>query len=382
MIETPDIPFSRPCFLGPELDYVRQAVESGGTLAGGGLFNKTCERILGERLGSPALLTTSGTHALELAAMLLDLKDGDEIIAPSFTFVSSVNAFLLRGARPRFVDNDRFGNIDLDQVEAAITPKTRAVAVVHYAGNSCDMERLAKICRARGVALVEDAAQSLGARYSGKPLGTFGAFGCVSFHDTKNLTCGEGGALIVNDRDKLARAEILREKGTNRSQFLQGLVDKYTWIDVGSSYVLSELNAAYLLAQLERIDAITEARGKIWKRYREELAASARGLGAELLDTPPGCTPNYHAFGIVFASPGVRAKFIAHMKSRGVTTPFHYVALHTSPYGKKFLMGKESLANCMRLSDGLVRLPIFHGLGDDEQTYIIKEIRNFADKRA
>ncbi len=381
-MDTPNIPFSRPCFLGPELDYVRQAIISGGTLAGGGLFNKTCERILSDRLGSPTLLTTSGTHALELAAMLLDLKDGDEIIAPSFTFVSSVNAFLLRGACPRFVDNDRFGNIDLDQVEAAITPKTRAVAVVHYGGNSCDMERLTKLCRTRGVALVEDAAQSLGASCNGKPLGTFGAFGCISFHDTKNLTSGEGGALVINDRAKLERAEILREKGTNRGQFLQGLVDKYTWIDVGSSYVLSELNAAYLCAQLERIDAITQAREKIWKRYREELAPAALGLGAEILETPPGCTPNYHTFGIVFASPGARAQFIAHMKSCGVTTPFHYVALHTSPYGKKFLTGKESLAHCMRLSEGLVRLPIFHGLGDGEQAYIIKEIRNFADKKA
>lgn len=381
-MNTPSIPFSRPCFLGPELDYVRQAIESGGTLAGGGLFNKTCERILGERLGSPALLTTSGTHALELAAMLLDLKDGDEIIAPSFTFVSSVNAFLLRGARPLFVDNDRFGNIDIGQVEAAITPKTRAVAVVHYGGNSCDMERLTRLCRARGVALVEDAAQSLGASYNGKPLGTFGEFGCISFHDTKNLTSGEGGALVVNDRAKLARAEILREKGTNRSQFLQGLVDKYTWIDVGSSYVLSELNAAYLCAQLERADAITEAREKIWKRYREELVPASRGLGAEILETPPGNTPNYHTFGLVFTSSRARAEFIAHMKSCGITTPFHYVALHTSPYGKKFLTGRESLANCTRLSEGLVRLPIFQGLGDDEQTYIIKKIGEFADKRA
>ena len=370
------IPFTKPTCWGNEEKFVLEALRS-TPLAGGGVFNKSCEKELASILGSSALLTTSGSHALELSALLLDLKPGDEVVVPSFTFVSSANAFILRGAAPVFVDNDRYGNIDLDDFERVITPKTRAVCIVHYAGNSCDMERLVSLCKAKKIALVEDAAQSLGSTYKDKSLGTFGEFGCISFHDTKNVTSGEGGAIIVRDHAALERAEIIREKGTNRSKFLQGMIDKYTWVDVGSSYVLSELNAAHLFPQLQNLKAINSRRGELWKRYRSELASHFEKIGVELLEIPAYNKSNYHTFGCVFKNIAARTRFIAFMRERGVATPFHYVALHTSPYGSKFLRGGQKLSNCMKMSDGLARLPLFYNLTDDDQAYVIEQVKAF-----
>lgn len=371
------VPFSRPTRFGTEAQSVAKAMEQ-TTLAGGGPFNKACEENLSSLTKSRALLTTSGTHALELSALLLDLNPGDEVVVPSFTFVSSTNAFVLRGATPVFVDCDHAGNIDLADFERVITPKTKAVCIVHYAGNSCDMDRLLAICSAKKIALVEDAAQSIGVTYKDKALGTFGRAGCFSFHDTKNITSGEGGAILLTDHADVERAEIIREKGTNRSKFLQGMIDKYTWVDVGSSYVLSELNAAYLLPQLEHLGAIHKRRAELWHRYDTELKSVFEKLGAETLSTPSWNKSNHHTWGAVFSSIESRAKFIAFMRERGVATPFHYVALHTAPFGAKFLRSGQKLTGTMRLSDGLVRLPLFYNLSDDDQAYVIDQVKAFA----
>jgi len=313
---------------------------------------------------------------MEMSAILLNMGPGDEVILPSFTFVSTANAFLTRGARLKFVDNDRYGNIDLESCESAMTPKTKAVLAVHYGGNSADMDALTTLCRSRGVHLIEDAAQAIGSRFKARPLGTFGTLGCISFHDTKNITSGEGGALIVNDRTLLARAEIIREKGTNRSQFFQGLVDKYTWVDVGSSYVLSEMNAAYLWPQLQRLEEINARRMEIAERYREELEGPVKRAGARILENPKDNVPNGHLFAILLGSNQKRAKFIAAMKERSVLAPFHFVALHTSPMGAQFLSGSgEDLENCMQFSDCLVRLPIYFSLTEAEQDIVIQAVK-------
>lgn len=371
------VPFTKPCFTGKEEEHLLKILHDQSQLSGGGIYNKKCEKLLTAQLGSPTLLTTSCTHSLELAGLLSNIGPGDEFISPSFTFVSTVNAFLLRGATPVFVDNDQFGNIDLDALEKTITKKTKLIVVVHYAGSSCDMDRLVSICNNHGIFLVEDAAQCAGATYNGKSLGTFGQIGCISFHDTKNITSGEGGALIVNDKSLLQRAEILREKGTNRSQFLQGLVDKYTWVDIGSSYVLSELNAAFLYPQIENVSKINHRRQLLWARYELAFRPSLKQWNIEMLEIPPKCKSNFHTFGFIFKDFETRSKFIAHMRSKEISTPFHYVALHTSPFGKKYIREGQSFKNCMKFSDGLARLPLYYNMTTDEQDYVIEQARNF-----
>lgn len=374
------IPYSKPTFLGPELENVKNLISNNGSLAGGGGFNKSCEKILSDHLGQPTLITTSCTHSLELSSLIADIGPGDEVILPSFTFVSSANAFILRGAIPRFADNDEFGNLCLKSVEKLISAKTKAICVVHYAGNSCDLDHLLEICKKHKLTLFEDAAQCIGSAYKGKPLGTFGRFGCFSFHDTKNITSGEGGALSLHLEHDLERAEIMREKGTNRSQFLMGLVDKYTWVDRGSSYILSEMNTAYLLPQLQNIQTITSVREKIWKTYQSEVSAIAEKHGVDVLKIPKHNTPNYHIFGLIFRNINEREKFMNYMRNNGISTPFHYVALHTSPFGKKFIQKGDLFENCMKFSDGLSRLPIYHSMTTNELEFVVEKTKEYFKK--
>lgn len=325
------IPFNKPVWLGTEIARITEAITSHGHVAGGGPFGERCEAILRERLGQPALLATSCTHALEMAALLLGIGPGDEFIVPSFAFVSTANAFALRGARPVFADVDRNGNLQPDEVDRLRTPRTRAVVPVHYAGHSADMDTLLAACG--DVPLVEDAAQALGATFGGRPLGTFGLLGAFSFHETKNVGCGEGGALTLRDEGLLDRAHVLRDKGTNRRKFLQGLADKYTWVDTGSSWVLSDLNAAYLDAQLEALDAIQARRKAIHDRYTAALRSLVESKGGYVIEGHPRNTPNHHIFAIVFRETAERTRYIAHMRAHGIMTPFHYVPLHQSPMG-------------------------------------------------
>lgn len=368
------IPFNKPVWLGTEIQRITEAIVSHGHVAGGGPFGKYCEQLLSRKLGQPVLLVTSCTHALEMAAMLLDLSPGDEFIVPSYTFVSSANAFVLRGARPLFADVDCDGNIDPSEVSRLLTPRTKAVVAVHYAGNSCDMRQLADV--AGDVPIVEDAAQALGSTFDGKPLGTFGSFGAFSFHETKNVGCGEGGALTLHDDRLLERAEYFRDKGTNRRRFLSGIVDKYTWVDVGSSYVLSDLNAAYLAAQLDEQDRIYRRRSEIHQRYAQALGALVEAKGGYVIRHWARNTPNHHLFGIVFGTAEQRDGFIAHMKEHHIIAPFHYVALHLSPMGRRF-HGDRPLPMSERLTSCLVRLPLYFNMTDREQDEVIERTREF-----
>jgi dTDP-4-amino-4,6-dideoxygalactose transaminase len=370
------IPFNKPVWLGTEIQRVTEAITSHGHVAGGGPFGKYCEQILSRQLGQPTLLVTSCTHSLEMAAMLLEVKEGDEFIVPSYTFVSSANAFVLRGARPVFADVDRYGNLDPQDVGRLLTARTKAVVVVHYAGNSCDMGQLVDVCGK--VPIVEDAAQAIGSRFDGKPLGTFGVFGSLSFHETKNVGCGEGGALTVRDATLLERAEYIRDKGTNRRRFLSGLVDKYTWVDAGSSYVLSDLNAAYLAAQLDEFDRIQARRKTLYERYLSELSPAVARIGGYVIRPHARNTPNQHLFGIVFRKGEERDRFIAQMKEHHIIAPFHYVALHQSPKGRTF-HDNRSLPNSERLSSCLVRLPLYFNMTDREQDQVIARTREFLD---
>jgi dTDP-4-amino-4,6-dideoxygalactose transaminase len=368
------IPFNKPVWLGTEIQRITEAITVNGHVAGGGPFSKSCETLLERRLGQRTLLVTSCTHALEMAGLLLDLRPGDEFIVPSFTFVSTATAFALRGARPVFADVDENGNVRPEQVESLRTPRTRAVVAVHYAGNSCDMHRLAEACGQ--VPLVEDAAQALGASFDGRPLGTFGSVGAISFHETKNVGCGEGGALTLRDPSLLERAEYIRDKGTNRRRFLSGQVDKYTWVDVGSSYVLSDLNAAYLSAQLDAFDQIQQRRAELHHRYARELASPVERAGGYLLRHDERVSPNHHLFAIVFREAGQRSRYISLMRAHDIMTPFHYVALHLSPMGSRFHDGRP-LPGSERLSSSLVRLPLFFNMTDREQDEVIGRTTEF-----
>lgn len=375
-LENSLIPFNKPVWLGTEIQRITEAITVQGHVAGGGPFGKHCEQLLAKRLGQPTLLVTSCTHALEMAALLLDLREGDEFIVPSYTFVSSANAFVLRGARPVFADVDPHGNLEPAEVSRLLTPRTKAVVVVHYAGNSCDMRELTDRCGP--VPIVEDAAQALGATFDERPLGTFGACGAFSFHETKNVGCGEGGALTIRDERLLERAEYLRDKGTNRRRFLTGLVDKYTWVDVGSSYVLSDLNAAYLSAQLDEFERIQARRKALHDCYHRELGSALERVGAYLVRHHPRNRPNQHLVGVVFRTGEQRDAFVAHMKAHGIIAPFHYVALHLSPMGRKF-HGGGSLPGSERLTSCLVRLPLFFNMTDAEQDEVIARTREFLD---
>ncbi|HVU03683.1 MAG TPA: dTDP-4-amino-4,6-dideoxygalactose transaminase [Polyangiaceae bacterium] len=372
------IPFNRASLAGGELENV-QAAFAGGHISGDGPFTAQAHRLLAEITGAKkVLLTTSCTHALEMTALLLDVQPGDEVIVPSFTFVSTVNAYVLRGAKPVFVDV-RPDTLNLDEglLEAKITERTRAIVPVHYAGVGCEMDEIGRIAAARKIPVVEDAAHGLFGKYRGRPLGSFGAFATLSFHETKNLTCGEGGALLLNDERHVDRAEIIREKGTNRSLFFRGQVDKYGWVDIGSSYLPSEILAAFLCAQLVQIETIQERRGVIWKRYLAELAPWATENGVRLPVIPAHCEQPFHMFHLLFPSLDRRQAFIAHMKQAGIITPFHYLPLHASPMGRKFGYAEGDCPVTEDVSDRLVRLPLFPSLSAAEQSEVIERVLAF-----
>lgn len=368
------IPFNKPAFLGNELEAIRTALLEHGHAAGGGPFGKRCEALLEALLGQRTLLVTSATHALELGAHLLGIARGDEVIVPSFTFVSTANAFALRGARVRFADVDAMGNLDLAEVEQLLGPRTRCIAPVHYAGSSCDLAGLKEL--AGPVPLLEDAAQAIGATFDGRPLGTFGACAAISFHETKNVGCGEGGALTVRDPALVERAEYYRDKGTNRRKFLGGLVDKYTWVDLGSSLVLSDVNAAYLSCQLEALDRVHARRAAIWEAYDRALRGPVERAGGYLVRPGPRNGHNHHLFAIVFRAGEERARFIARLREQGIVAPFHYVALHQSPFGRQYDEGRP-LPNTERLSSCLVRLPLFFNQTDSQVDEVIARTQEF-----
>ena len=359
------IPFNRPFLTGREFDYIREAVAA-GQLAGNGQFTRRCQSWLQAHLGAPkVLLTHSCTAALEMCALLLDLRPGDEVIMPSFTFVSTANAFVLRGATPVFVDirADTL-NIDESRIEAAITPRTRAVVVVHYAGVACDMTSVADVARRHGLTVIEDAAQGLMASYRGRPLGALGDLAAFSFHETKNIQCGEGGALVMNDARWAERAEILWEKGTDRSKFTRGLVDKYTWVDLGSSFLPGEVTAAFLWAQLEAAAEITAARMALWQSYAR-ACGELRDAGIVASVIPADCTHNAHLFRVLLPRQVPRAELIADLNRRGVNAVFHYVPLHSAPAGRRFGRAAGELSVTDDSSARLVRLPLWVGMGDD-----------------
>ncbi len=377
MSATP-IPFNRPGSTGREAQYIGEALAS-GHLAGDGPFTKRCHALLAERLGvAKVLLTTSCTHALEMSALLLDIQPGDEVIIPSFTFVSTVNAFALRGARPVFVDI-RPDTLNLDEaaLEALVTPRTRAVLPVHYAGVGCEMDVIGDVAARHGLAIVEDNAHGLGGRYRGQDLGTFGAMATQSFHETKNFTCGEGGALLVNDPQYAERAEIIREKGTNRSRFLRGQVDKYTWVDIGSSYLPSDVLAAALSAQLEAFDEIQATRQRIWDRYHEALQDWAGTNGVGTPTVPDHCEQAYHMYYLLMPSLDVRSQFIQHLRDHGISAVFHYLPLHLSTMGERYGGKVGDCPVTEALSDRLVRLPFFNALTEDEQARVIETVCRF-----
>jgi dTDP-4-amino-4,6-dideoxygalactose transaminase len=372
------IPFNRATLLGNELQYIAEAVER-GHLAGDGEFTRRASRLLERELGAArVLLTTSCTHALEMCALLLRLRPGDEVIVPDFAFVTTANAFVLHGARPVFVDV-RPDTLNLDEraVEARIGPRTRAIVALHYAGVGCEMDALGEIARRRGVALIEDNAHGLFGSYKGKPLGSFGALATQSFHETKNLTCGEGGALVVNDPALVERAEILREKGTNRSRFFRGQIDKYTWVDLGSSYLPSEILAAFLAAQIEGRARIQEQRARIWRRYAAGLADWAREHGVRLPFVPEHCGQPFHMFYLLLPDLAARTRLIEHLKARGILAVFHYLPLHDSDMGRSFGGKRGDCPVTEDASDRLLRLPMFQALTDAEQDEVIETVRAF-----
>lgn len=369
------IPFNRAAVTGRELDYVSKVIAE-GPLHGDGPFTRACHEWLERLTGSrKALLTTSCTHALEMTALLLDLKDGDEVIVPPFTFVSTVNAIVLRGARPVFVDvRPDTLNLDETRIEAAITPRTRAILLVHYAGVACEMDAIMAIAARHGLAVIEDNAHGLFGTYKGRPLGTFGVLATLSFHDTKNLSCGEGGALLVNDGRHVDRAEIIREKGTNRTRFYRGQVDKYTWCDVGSSYLPSDILAAYLLAQLESHDRIQQRRLTLWNRYADALSAWADGTGVRLPVVPEHCTHPAHIFYLLMPTLEARTRLLAYLRQRLILAVFHYQPLHLSDMGRQ-LGGREGQCPVTEdVCDRLVRLPLFFQLEDDDQARVIDAV--------
>jgi dTDP-4-amino-4,6-dideoxygalactose transaminase len=366
------IPFNRPSPAGNELRYVTDALQS-GHLAGDGRYTAKCHAILEQSLGvRKVLLTTSCTHALEMAALLLNVGAGDEVIIPAYTFVSVVNAFVLRGARPVFADvREDTLNLDESHLEALISPRTKAIVPVHYAGVACDMDAILSIAGKQRIPVLEDNAHGLYGRYKGRLLGTLGALATLSFHETKNFTCGEGGALVINDPALLERAEIIREKGTNRSRFFRGQVDKYTWVDVGSSYLPSEILAAFLLAQLEAREEIQTKRQQIWRYYHQHLADWAPRRGIRLPTVPAGCEHPAHLFYLLAPSLEERQALIAHLKQRGISSVFHYLPLHLSDMGRK-LGGKPG--DCPvteQLSDRLLRLPFYRELSEADLERIV-----------
>ena len=367
------IPFNIPPYTGNELDCVREAIQE-HKICGDGRFTKQCNHWLEQRLGSQkVLLTTSGTTALEMAALLCGVQPGDEVILPSYTFSSTATAFVQAGAQLVFVDiRPDTMNIDEEKIEAAITPRTKVIVAMHYAGVACEMDVIMEIAARYHLKVVEDAAQGVMSTYKGKALGTIGDFGCFSFHETKNYSMGEGGALLIRDSEYNEKAEILREKGTNRSKFFRGQVDKYTWVDYGSSYLPSELNAAYLWAQLQQADEIYEDRMRSWNRYYKALKPLENAGKLELQKIPEGCVHNAHMFYVKLKNLEERTAFIAGMRERGVQCVFHYIPLHSAPAGKKF--GRFEGIDCFttKESERLCRLPLYYGLRENETAQCIK----------
>jgi len=372
------IPFNRSALMGRELEYIFAAM-SIGQIAGDQAFTKRCHAQLEQMLGvGKALVTTSCTHALEMSTLLLDIQPGDEVILPTFTFVSTANAFVLRGAKPIFLDS-RPDTLNMDErlLEEKITPRTKAIVPVHYAGVGCEMDAILDIARRHGVDVVEDNAHGLLGKYRGRWLGTFGRLATQSFHETKNFTCGEGGALLINDPTLVERAEVIREKGTNRSRFFRGQVDKYSWVDVGSSYLMSDVLAAFLLGQLEAWEWVQARRRAIWERYNAALADWAGASGVTLPTVPAHCDQAYHMFYMLLPSFGERQRLIAHLKARNILSVFHYLPLHTSDMGQRLGGKPGDCPVAERASDCLLRLPFFNRMTDEEQSRVIEGVTSF-----
>ncbi|MBU4225785.1 MAG: dTDP-4-amino-4,6-dideoxygalactose transaminase [Chloroflexi bacterium] len=372
------IPFNRPVMVGSELQYMAQAI-AGEKLSGDGPFTKKCSAMLEQGLGVPkVLLTTSCTHALEMMAILLDIQPGDEVILPSFTFVSTVNAFVLRGAKPVFLDvRPDTLNLDESLLESKITPRTKAVVTVHYAGVGCEMDEIKEIANRHGVQVVEDNAHGLFGRYKGEYLGTFGVMAAQSFHETKNISCGEGGALLINDPQYIERAEIIREKGTNRSRFFRGQVDKYTWLDIGSSYLPSDILAAFLYAQLENREKIQAHRQKIWNFYYENLKAWCAVHEVQLPYLPEHCDQAYHMFYMLLPTLELRQGLIALLRQRGILSVFHYLPLHLSAMGLHYGGKPGDCPVTERVSDQLIRLPFHNALTESDQQWVVESILEY-----
>lgn len=371
IMDKPFIPFNKPHLTGRELSYIAEAHHL-GQLSGDGTFTKKCNAWLEKNIGCrKALLTHSCTAALEMAAILINTQPGDEIIMPSFTFVSTANAFVLRGGVPVFVDirQDTL-NIDETKIEAAITPKTKAIVPVHYAGVGADMDGILEIARKHSLAVIEDAAQGIMSTYKGKPLGGIGTLGSLSFHETKNVICGEGGALLVNDPELTERAEIIREKGTNRTQFLRGTADKYRWVDVGSSFLPGEITAAFLLAQLQEASRITDARKKIWQHYHEQLAPLEEKGVLRRPIIPADCGHNAHMYYILLKDNETRSRLIDYLKSKDIYAVFHYIPLHSAPAGQRFGRAHGAMQHTDSLSARLLRLPLWLGLEERQQEVV------------
>lgn len=375
------ISFNRPPFVGKETEYIKEAVEKNGMICGDGPFTKKCSQWMKERFQTKnVLLTTSCTHALEMAAFLADIQPGDEVIMPSYTFVSTADAFVLRGATCVFVDiRPDTMNIDETKIEKAITEKTKAIVPVHYAGVSCAMDEIMAIAKKYNLKVVEDAAQGVNAFYKGKALGTIGDFGCYSFHETKNYSMGEGGAILFQDDRYLEPAEILREKGTNRSQYFRGQIDKYTWVGYGSSYLPSDMNAAYLWAQLEEADKINDKRLSIWNFYHEELKELEDKGVLERPYIPEYATHNAHMYYIKVKDLRVRTKLLAYLKERGILSVFHYVPLHSATAGKKFGRFHGEDVYTTKESERLCRLPMYYSLSLEEAAEVVKALKEFPE---
>ena len=371
--------FNKSSQQGKELHYIQQAI-SNGQVAGDQTFSKKCQSLLEDTLGvQKALITTSCTHALEMAAILLNIKLNDEVIIPAFTFVSTANAFVLHGASPVFCDiRPDTLNLDESKLENLITKRTRAIVVVHYAGAGCEMDKILEIANRHGIAVVEDNAHGLFGKYRGRWLGTFGCLTTQSFHETKNITCGEGGALLINDEKFIERAEIIREKGTNRARFFRGQVDKYSWVDVGSSYVMSDILAAFLYGQLEKWQEIQKKRINIWKRYHEELSDWADQNGVRQPAVPEHCDQPYHMYYLLMPSGECRSKFIAQLKDKGVMAVFHYLPLNSSNFALQMAEKGWQKFQCPVTEDvskRIVRLPFYADLSEDDQTRVIDSIK-------
>lgn len=377
------IPFNKPFLTGKEIHYMYQAVYT-GKLSGNGVFTKKCQDFFEEKYGfKKAIMTTSGTDALEMAAILCDVQPGDEVIVPSYTFVSSALAFVRQGARIVFADSCKDNpNIDADKIEALITPKTKVIVPVHYAGVACDMDKIMDIANRHNLFVVEDSAQAIDSYFKSKPLGGIGHFGCFSFHETKNVTAGgEGGLLCVNDERFIRRAEIIWEKGTNRAEFFRGMVNKYGWVDTGSSFLPSEINSAFLYAQLESLVSIQNRRKEIWSHYHEGLKELSDKGFITLPDMPEYATNNAHMFYVVCKNLDERTKLIAYLKEKNICAVFHYLSLHLSDYYRKHLCDViPDLPQCDRYADQLVRLPLFFELTDKEVAYIIETINGYYSK--